>query len=318
MVLLVGPEEVLAQRATADVTAAARAADPELSIERVPASGYESGTLALMSSPSLFGGGTLIRIEGLEAAPDALVQDLTAYARAPVGDVCLILRHAGGTRGRGLLETLRAAGARETSCQALTKDDDKLGFAAGEFRRAGAQASPQALRALVDALGSNPAELAAACRQLAEDLELVGTGAARVEAEQVEEWFGGRVEVTGFKVADATVAGRADQALCLLRHALATGSDPVPVVAALAAKVRALAKVSTAGRGRSAELAPVLGMAPWQVDRARRELSGWTQDGLAAAVLALARADAEVKGAGRDPVFAVERAVLTVAAARRS
>jgi DNA polymerase III subunit delta len=57
-------------------------------------------------------------------------------------------------------------------------------------------------------------------------------------------------------------------------------------------------------------------MAPWQVDRARRELSGWTDAGLARAILALAEADAAVKGAGRDPVFAVERAVLTVGTGR--
>ena len=57
-------------------------------------------------------------------------------------------------------------------------------------------------------------------------------------------------------------------------------------------------------------------MAPWQVDRARRELSGWTDEGLGARGRALAEADTEVKGGGRDPVFAVERAVLTVATRR--
>ena len=136
---------------------------------------------------------------------------------------------------------------------------------------------------------------------------------AGVEVDVVELWFGGRVEVTGFRVADAAVAGRAEQALALLRHAIATGVDPVPLVAAVAAKVRALAKVQTASRGPSAAVAAELGMAPWQVDRARRELKGWTDEGLGHAVRALAEADTEVKGAGRDPVFAVERAVLTVA-----
>ncbi len=61
-----------------------------------------------------------------------------------------------------------------------------------------------------------------------------------------------------------------------------------------------------------------LGMAPWQVDRARRELQGWSDDALAASILAVARADAEAKGASRDPVYAVERAVLTICNARRS
>ncbi|HEY5553336.1 MAG TPA: DNA polymerase III subunit delta, partial [Cellulomonas sp.] len=36
---------------------------------------------------------------------------------------------------------------------------------------------------------------------------------------------------------------------------------------------------------------------------------------LAAAITAVAQADAEVKGASRDPEFAVERAVLRVASA---
>ena len=36
---------------------------------------------------------------------------------------------------------------------------------------------------------------------------------------------------------------------------------------------------------------------------------------LAQAITAVAEADAEVKGAGRDPVYAVERAVLRICAA---
>jgi len=57
-------------------------------------------------------------------------------------------------------------------------------------------------------------------------------------------------------------------------------------------------------------------MPPWQVERALRELRGWDDDGLAAAVVALAEADTAVKGGGRDPVYAVERAVITVARSR--
>ena len=101
-----------------------------------------------------------------------------------------------------------------------------------------------------------------------------------------------------------------------MRHAIATGTDPVAIVAALAMKVRQLAHVAAAGGRR---MGPAeLGMAPWQVDRARRELSGWSDDALAASILAVARADAEAKGASRDPVYAVERAVLTICHARRA
>jgi DNA polymerase-3 subunit delta len=301
------------------VVTAAREQDAELVVEHLDAAGYESGRLQLLASPSLFGGGMVVVVEGVEAANDAFVADATAYVKAPAPEVCVVLRHSGGARARPLLEAARAAGAPEAACPPITKDDEKVDFVSAEFRRLGRKASPQAVRALVDAVGSDLRELASACAQLAEDAEdaedVEGAG-SRVEAADVELRFGGRVEVTGFRVADAAVAGQAEQALALLRHALATGADPVPLVAALAAKVRALAKVSAAGRGRSADLAQALGMAPWQVDRARRELSGWREPGLAAAVLALAEADAAVKGGGRDPVYAVEKAVLTIAAAR--
>jgi DNA polymerase-3 subunit delta len=316
VVLVAGSEALLAERAVATVVRRAREVDPAITVESLEAGGYESGRLELLASPSLFGGGKVLLVMGVEAANDAFVADTTRYLSTPAPEVCLVLRHSGGQRARGLLDAARAASALEASCQPLAKDEEKVEFAANEFRRMGRRASPQAVRALVDAVGSDLRELAAACSQLAEDA--VASGDGRIEADVVELWFGGRVEVTGFRVADAAVAGRADQALSLLRHALATGADPVPLVAALAVKLRALAKVSAVERGRSADVAGELGMAPWQVDRARRELRGWAEPGLAEAILAVAEADMAVKGGGRDPVFAVERAVLTVARARRA
>jgi DNA polymerase-3 subunit delta len=332
VVLVVGGEDLLAERAVAAVTAAVRAIDPEVVVESIEAAGYEPGRLELLASPSLFGGGTMVVVHGVEAANDAFVTDATAYLAAPAPEVCVVLRHSGGNRARGLLDAARKAGAPEAACLPITKDEEKVEFASAEFRRLGRRASPQAVRALVDAVGSDLRELAAACSQLASDAQLAGesaggdgtpdgegrAGEGRIEVHVVEQWFGGRVEVTGFRVADAAVAGRADQALSLLRHALATGADPVPLVAAVAAKVRIMAKVSVAGRGPSAALAASLGMAPWQVDKARRDLHGWSDEGLGHAIIALAEADTAVKGGGRDPVYAVERAVLTVANARRT
>ena len=311
MVLVTGTEGLLADRAVSAVLAAARRADPQTEIERLDAAGYEPGELMLATSPSLFGAGRVVLVEHVEAANDAFVLDATRYVASAAQDVCVLLRHAGGQRARGLLDAARSAGAVEALCQPLTRDEEKLDFAVAEFRRAGCRAAPAAVRALVDAVGSDLRELAAACGQLAAD-----AGPGGVDVATVEKYFGGRVEVTGFRVADAAVAGQRDEALRLLRHALATGADPVPLIAALAMKVRALAKVSAAGRGRAADLARELSMAPWQVERAQRELRGWRDDGLATAVLALAEADAAVKGGGRDPVYAVERCVLTIAAAR--
>ena len=49
------------------------------------------------------------------------------------------------------------------------------------------------------------------------------------------------------------------------------------------------------------------------VDRARRDLSGWNETSLGMAIMAAAQADADVKGASRDPVFSLERLVTVIA-----
>ncbi len=179
VVLVVGPEDLLAERAVAAVLAAAREADPGVTVEQIDAAGYEARPAGAADEPSLFGGGTVVVVEGVAAANDAFVTDALAYVAAPAPEVCLVLRHSGGQRAKALLDQARKAGAPEAVCAPITKDDEKLDFVAGEFRRAGRRASPQAMRALVDAVGSDLRELAAACRQLAEDAVGSGRGADR-------------------------------------------------------------------------------------------------------------------------------------------
>lgn len=308
LVLVSGPEGLLAERAVDRLVDLARAADPQVEITRLDAVTYQSGRLRIVASPSLFGEARLVVVEDLQVGTDDALADVVAYLDDPAPDVVLVLRHSGGARGRRTLDAVRAAGAVVVTCEAVKRDADKTTFAADELRRAGRRAEPAALRALVEACGADLRELAAACQQVIADT----TGPVTVDV--VTRYYGGRVEATGFRVADAAAAGRTGEAVALLRHALATGTDPVPLVAALAAKLRTLAKVGAA-RGQGLDPVRDLGLAPWQVDRARRELSAWTPESLATAIRAVAQADAEVKGAGRDPVFAVERAVLRIAAA---
>jgi DNA polymerase-3 subunit delta len=61
-----------------------------------------------------------------------------------------------------------------------------------------------------------------------------------------------------------------------------------------------------------------VGLAPWQVDKARRTINAWDGPSLGRAIQAVAAADVEVKGGGRDPVYAVERAILAISDARAS
>lgn len=118
-------------------------------------------------------------------------------------------------------------------------------------------------------------------------------------------------------VADRALEGRTAEALEHLRWSLHAGNDPVPLVAALASGLRNLVAVGSAPRGLSAgDLARHAGMPPWKVDVVRRQLRGWTPDGIVRGITAVAEADAQIKGAGTDPVFALERAVVAISTAR--
>jgi len=310
LVLVSGPEEVLVERAVAATIAERRHTAPDLEVSRLAASSYEPGELGIRTSPSLFGGEQAVVVEGLDEASDELQNDLLDYLADPADDVTLVVTHRTGQRGRKVLDLLRKQGARTIDCPAVKTDRDKGDFVANEFRRQGRRATPEAVRALVEALGKDVRELASACSQLASDTHGV------IDDKLVETYHGGKVEATGFRVADAAMAGQTGEALRLLRHAIATGVDPVPIVAVLAAQLRQLVKVGSAGRGSSQQLAKELGMAPWQVDKARRLVGHWDADGIGRAIRAVAAADFEVKGGGRDPVYAVERAILTITTAR--
>ncbi|MFM8627369.1 MAG: DNA polymerase III subunit delta, partial [Candidatus Nanopelagicus sp.] len=172
-----------------------------------------------------------------------------------------------------------------------------------------------AVQALIDSLGNDLRELSAACSQLASDVALQKT----IDENDVAAYQLGSVESTGFDVADAALEGNTPIALINLRNALLTGTDPVLIVSALASSFRTLAKVSGESRTvKSFELAQSLAIAPWQIDKARRQLVGWSDNAMAKAVIAIAAADADIKGAAADPIYALERAIMTVCAAKGS
>jgi DNA polymerase-3 subunit delta len=125
--------------------------------------------------------------------------------------------------------------------------------------------------------------------------------------------------VTSFAVADGALTGRTGVAMEQLRWALSTGVAPVLVTSALAARLRGLGKLMTAGPGLADnELAREVGVPPWKLRTMRSQARGWDQSGIAQALKAVATADAEVKGAATDADFALERAVLAVAQARKA
>lgn len=308
IVLVSGAESFLADRAIQRIREILRAADVSLEVSDLDASSYVPGELLTLASPSLFGEPRLIRVSDVEKCNDEFLLEMLDYAESPDPDTTVVLRHGGGVRGKKLLDTLRSGtgGAVEIVCSELKSDNDKFDFAGNEFRLAGRKIAPSALRSLVQAFSGSGSELANACQQLIADVD------GEITDRTVEDYYGGRIEATAFKVVDSAVAGRLGDALVTLRHALQSGADPVPIVATFAAKLRLMTKLFGERRS-SGELAGSLGAAPWQIDRARKDLSGWSENGLGNAIEVIAQTDANVKGASRDSVYALERMVNVVA-----
>ncbi|QKJ19385.1 DNA polymerase III subunit delta [Microbacterium hominis] len=309
IVLVSGPEEVCAERAIGGVRDRLRAEDASLEVTDLRADDYAPGTLLAVTSPSLFGEPRLVRVSGVEKCSDAFLAEALGYLAAPQDGATVVLRHTGASvRGKKLLDAIRAGQGSgvEIACPAVKRDSDRFDFAAGEFQSAGKRIAPAALRALVSAFADDLTELAAACQQLIADVP------ADITGEVVDRYYGGRVETSAFTVADIAIAGRYGEALVSLRHALASGADPVPLVAAIASKLRTMARVAGT-REPSRALASRLGLKDWQVDRARRDLSGWSETSLGLAIQAAAQADAEVKGGSRDAVFSLEKLITVIA-----
>ncbi|MGH3323149.1 MAG: DNA polymerase III subunit delta, partial [Streptomyces sp.] len=226
--LAVGQEELLLDRAVREVVAAARAADADTDVRELASADLQPGTLAELTSPSLFAERKVVAVRDAQDLSAETVKDVKAYLGAPAEEITLVLLHAGGAKGKGLLDAARKAGAREVACAKMTRPADRLAFVRGEFRGLGRSATPAAAQALVDAIGSDLRELASACTQLVADVE--GT----IDDAVVARYYTGRAEASSFTVADRAVEGRAAEALETLRWAMATGVAPVLITSALA------------------------------------------------------------------------------------
>lgn len=311
ILLVLGDEELLATRAVTEAITRARSVDPDVDVREYQGGALTVGEIAEMLSPSLFGGRRLLVLRSGQDARKDLVAALLAYAKNPDPDVQLLVLHVGGAKGKAFADGLRSAGATVVPAAKLKGHRDRVAFVRDEIRRGGGTCTEDAAEALIAAVGTDLRELAAACSQLIADTD------GRIGADTVARYYRGRVEVTGFTVADATMVGDVPGALEALRWALHVGVDPVPIADALADGVRTVARVASAGRGSPYQLAGSLGMPAWKIERAQRQARGWTPEGLVEAMRAAAECNAAVKGGADDRAYALERAVFSVAAARQ-
>lgn len=315
VMLVTGPEELLNERTISSAVSAVRSADPDSEVSETTANQVTMAALADLAAPSLFSSIRCVVVRDLQDLPEESYDGLLEYAAAPAEDVGLVLVHSGGQKGSGLLNKLRKLKDTVTEVKsAALKPSEYPRFVAAEVRSHGGRIAADAADLLVQAVGQDLRALAGAAHQLANDF-----AGEPLTAAVVKRYFAGRAEVKSFAVADAALYGRTATALEELRWALDNGTAPVLVTSAFASGLRGLAKFKSAPRGlRDADVAREAGVPPWKLRIIREQARGWDDVGLARAINAVAKADADVKGAGGDAAYALERMVLSVSAARGS
>ncbi len=308
--LLLGSESALADRALSKISAELK--DEKAEITTLFAGDVSVGEISDALSPSLFSERRALILRDLQDLIEDAKIEITRYLDQTDPTLTLVLVHKGGVKGKALLDQIKKVKPELIACDPLKKESEKEEFVKNLFLDLGRKASPAAISALVNATGTDLRELSASVSQLAAD-----SPAGVIDESHVNKYHQGKIETTGFDVADKVMDGNFAESLLTLRHALTTGTDPVMITSAIASSLRGIAKVSGTNRAqKSFELAGELGMAPWQIDKARRQLNGWNANTLTAAVEAIAKCDAQVKGGASDPVYALEQALSRICAAR--
>jgi DNA polymerase III subunit delta len=300
LVLVTGNESYLASRAIASIKSKLREQYPDLEVTDIPDGEYSPALLFTVAAPSLFAEPRLVIIN---CASEGLLEDLTQLLAEPIENCTVVVRLPNAVGHNGKVKTSIGPKALVVLCEELKKDAEKAEFVKAELQALGKKIDAAGLKALLAAFNQDLAELGGACSQLATST------AATITLDVVEQTFQGRVETNAFKIADAALAGNAAEAIRLFRHGFTTGIDPVALSAALTMKIRQLARLFN---DRNASPG-ALGMQPWQLEKARRELSGWEESQLIKLVQLAAQTDADVKGASRDPGFSIEKLLFAMA-----
>ena len=240
-----------------------------------------------------------------EAGKDAVGLIADAAADLPPGTM-LVVVHSGGGRAKALADQLKKLGAQVHPCARITKAAERADFVRREFRALKVKVGDDTVSAVLDAIGSDIRELAAACSQLVTD-----TGGI-VDAAAVRRYHSGKAEVKGFDVADKAVVGDVAGAAEALRWAMMRGEPHVVLADALAEAVHTIARVRPLS-GDPYRLASELGMPPWRVQKAQKQARRWSNTSVAEAMRLVAALNADVKGAAADADYALEATVRKVA-----
>src|SRR6266511_3933223 len=152
--LVLGEEELLAERAVADAVAAARdELGSETTVEEVHGGALPDGFAMGLATASLFGGGRVVVVQGAEALDAGGRQATLAVARDPSPGTVLVLRAAAVGRQAKFFKELQQHAQVVTV--ARLRPSERASWLRAEVRRLGRKADDSTITALIDTLGED-------------------------------------------------------------------------------------------------------------------------------------------------------------------
>lgn len=295
VVVIAGPEPGLVRQILARTLQrlADQAQDDQFEIEQLDANGPGAADAVIdLAVPTLFGTPRTLVVRRVESAPEAVQEALrSTIEQGPNGT--LVITHEGGQRGTGIINTAQKHDAHVVKVKKIWPDALPE-VIVDHARRAGVRLTDDGAQALIDARGSSLDELFASAEQVMQDSD-----DDTITGDTVRAMFGGHGQMSAFDIADAAFLGKTSHCLAGLRTLVAAdgaASACVVTVAALSTVLRRLAKMP-AGRASDYDLARRLGVPPRAVGKLRQQAQCWPHPAdLAAVTVALAHADAAVKG----------------------
>ena len=313
--LVLGEEELLAERAVADAVAVARERlGPGTSVEEVRGGGLPDGFAMDLATASLFGGGRVVVVQeadGLDAAAREAVLALAADPAAATAVVLLATRPvAPGRQGKFFKDVQRHAA---TVLVAKLKPSERSSWLRAEVRRLGRKADEAAVAALVDTVGQDLRELAGAVAKL----HVAVPPPTVLSAGHVTEFLAQTADRGIFELTDAVFAADAATALDRLDALFDQGEDPIRLLGFIASQLRLLLRVADHPELPKGQVAALLGggVRDWQVDRARRQLRRFRPGDLHRALDLIAEADAHIRNGTSSPRLLLELLIARLAGA---
>lgn len=255
---------------------------------------------------------SVVVLEHLEEASSELLEILLEFTKEAKNkkdkdrEHILILSRSAGAKGSRLNSQFSQAGACVMAVPDLKKDKDRLSYISTWFQEKNIKIEPSALQLLIEGYGVKIGDLIGACTRLIEEAT---NGVVTID--QVRMMPGLSTQTTGFDIIEDALNGQLLQALTALRQALSQGEEPVVLLAAFSYKMRQLALFAAHPDGEmlSTNIKKYPSIFQKVCQQMRSNMSGFTSEGFARCLDALAKADDSIKSGSGNTAYALEHAV---------